>query len=150
MPVDNTIYDNPNDIWWDERGILSPLRTMMNPGRFGYFRKILTETLGIDPHGKTALDVGCGGGLLAEEFARLGFAVTGIDPAEPSLGTARAHAAASGLEIEYQVGRGEHLPFADTSFDVVYCCDVLEHVDDLDRVIAEIARVLKGGGVFMY
>ncbi len=126
------------------------LRTMLNPGRFGYFRRVLTERLGIDPAGKAALDVSCGGGLLAEEFARLGCAVTGVDPSAPSLATARAHAARSGLTIGYCAGVGEDLPFADARFDIVYCCDVLEHVDDPDRVIAEIARVLKPGGVFLY
>lgn len=150
MPVDNTLYNRPGDIWWDENEPLSMLRTMVNPGRFGYFRAVLTERLGIDPRGKAALDVGCGGGLLAEEFARLGCVVTGIDPSEPSLATARVHAARSGLAIDYRVGVGEALPCEDASFDIVYCCDVLEHVDDLNQVIAEIARVLKPAGVFLY
>ena len=150
MPVDNTLYNRPGDIWWDEHEPLSTLRTMVNPGRFPYFCEVLTERLGIDPRGTAALDVGCGGGLLAEEFARLGCAVTGIDPSEPSLATARAHAARSGLTIDYQVGVGEALPCEDASFDIVYCCDVLEHVNDLNRVIAEIARVLKPAGVFLY
>ena len=150
MPVDNTLYNRPGDIWWDEHEPLSTLRTMVNPGRFPYFREVLTERLGIDPRGKAALDVGCGGGLLAEEFARLGCVVTGIDPSESSLATARAHAARSGLAIDYRAGVGEALPCADASFDIVYCCDVLEHVADLDRVIAEIARVLTPGGVFLY
>jgi 2-polyprenyl-6-hydroxyphenyl methylase/3-demethylubiquinone-9 3-methyltransferase len=100
--------------------------------------------------GKSALDIGCGGGLLAEEFARLGCKVTGIDPSERSLQTARAHAKQSGLDIECRVGFGEDLPFPDSSFDIVYCCDVLEHVSDLDRVIAETARVLRPGGVYLY
>jgi 2-polyprenyl-6-hydroxyphenyl methylase/3-demethylubiquinone-9 3-methyltransferase len=126
------------------------LRTALNPARFGYFRSVLTERLHITPQGKATLDVGCGGGFLAEEFARLGCHVTGIDPSEPSLGTARAHAAASGLSIDYRPGVGEALPFPDHSFEIVYCCDVLEHVTDLDRVIAEIARMLTPGAVFFY
>ena len=150
MPVDNELYNRPRDIWWDEREPLSTLRTMVNPGRVGYFRSVLIERLGRDPHGLCALDVGCGGGLLAEEFARLGCAVTGVDPSEPSLETARAHAAASGLAIDYRTGSGEALPFDDAAFDLVYCCDVLEHVADVERVIAEIARVLRPGGVFLY
>ncbi|HEX3641091.1 MAG TPA: bifunctional 2-polyprenyl-6-hydroxyphenol methylase/3-demethylubiquinol 3-O-methyltransferase UbiG, partial [Ktedonobacteraceae bacterium] len=96
------------------------------------------------------LDVGCGGGLLAEEFARLGCQVTGIDPSEPSLATARKHAQQSGLDISYQVGLGEQLPFADASFDIVVCCDVLEHVDNVAQVIQEISRVLKPNGLFFY
>ena len=82
----------------------------MNPGRFGYMRRILTEERGIDPQGKTALDVGCGGGLLAEEFAGLGCRVTGVDPSAESLRHRRAHAARQGLEIEYVEGTGSSCP----------------------------------------
>lgn len=150
MPVDNQLYDRLGDTWWDEDALLGLLRTSINPARFGYMRRVLTQELGIDPHAGTALDVGCGGGLLAEEFARLGCRVTGVDPSAESLVTARAHAAASGLEIAYVTGTGEQLPFEDGSFDVVYCCDVLEHVDDLQRTLDESARVLKAGGAYMY
>ncbi len=150
MPVDNTLYNQPGDIWWDERESLSVLRTSLNPARFGYFRHVLTERLHINPQGMAALDVGCGGGLLAEEFARLGCDVTGVDPAEAALEVARAHAVASGLSIVYRAGVGEALQFSDRSFEIVYCCDVLEHVADLDRVIGEIARVLTPGGVFLF
>jgi 2-polyprenyl-6-hydroxyphenyl methylase/3-demethylubiquinone-9 3-methyltransferase len=149
VPVDNQLYDRLSDTWWDERGFLNVLRSALNPARFGYMRGVLT-TLRIDPVGRRTLDVGCGGGLLAEEFARLGCRVTGIDPSEPSLEVARAHAQQSGLEIEYGRGVGEELPFDDGSFDTVYCCDVLEHVQDLGRVIAETARVLRPGGVYLY
>jgi len=150
MPVDNTLYNRPGDIWWDEREPFSVLRTSLNPARFGYFRHVLAERMRLNPHGMEALDVGCGGGLLAEEFARLGCRVTGIDPSEPALEIARAHAAGSGLSIAYRAGVGEALPFPDRSFEIVYCCDTLEHVADPDKVIVEIARVLAPGGVFFY
>ena len=150
MPVDNQLYDRLADTWWNDNSVLSLLRTSVNPARFGYMRRVLVEELGIDPRGKTALDVGSGGGLLAEEFARLGCRVTGIDPSAESVATARAHAESEGLEIEYTVGAGEQLPFPDESFDIAYCCDVLEHVDDLGRVLAETSRVLKPGGVYLY
>jgi len=150
MPVDNRIYDRPGDLWWDDAHFLSTLRTMVNPGRVPYFQTVLRERLRLDPRGKRTLDVGCGGGVLAEEFARWGCAVTGVDPSAPSLETARAHAMRMGLSIDYRVGSGERLPFDTGTFDIVYCCDVLEHVDDPDRVIGEVARVLKDGGVFCY
>jgi 2-polyprenyl-6-hydroxyphenyl methylase / 3-demethylubiquinone-9 3-methyltransferase len=150
MPVDNQLYDRLADTWWNDDSVLSLLRTSINPARFGYMRRVLTEELGVDPNGKTALDVGSGGGLLAEEFARLGFRVTGIDPSAESVETARAHAGTESLGIDYTVGAGEQLPFPDESFDIAYCCDVLEHVDDLDRVLAETSRVLKPGGVYLY
>jgi len=151
MPVDNTIYDRLSHSWWDEDGSgLAVLRTGVSPARFGFMKRVLTEQLGIDPVGLEILDVGCGGGLLAEEFAALGARVTGVDPSVESLETARAHGRESGFEIDYHQGIGEQLPLPDASFDAVYCCDVLEHVDDVGRTVHEIARVLRPGGVFLY
>jgi len=100
--------------------------------------------------GMQALDVGCGGGILAEEFASIGFRVTGIDPSERSLATAEQHAQFMGLSIQYQQGTGESIPFADNTFPVVYCCDDLEHVRDLPKLIGEIYRVTKPGGIFLF
>ena len=149
MPVDNEIYNRPGDIWWDENEPLNAIRTALNPARLEYFSRAFAAT-GTDPKDKVVVDVGCGGGLLAEEMARLGAQVIGIDPSAASLETARAHAAAGGLSIDYRVGAGEHLPLDDASADIVYCVDVLEHVDDLDAVIGETARVLKAGGVYLF
>lgn len=149
MPIDNELYDRLAATWWEPEGFLHLLRAL-NPARFGYMRRVLLEELRLEPAGRQALDVGCGGGLLAEEFARLGFAVTGVDPSARSLDVARAHASEAGLSIEYRLGSGEALPLADEAFDVVYCCDVLEHVTDVALVIAESARVLKAGGVYLY
>jgi 2-polyprenyl-6-hydroxyphenyl methylase / 3-demethylubiquinone-9 3-methyltransferase len=148
MPVDNALYDSLADSWWDEEGVFATLRAL-NPARFGYMRRVLAES-GLDLQGRKTLDVGCGGGILAEEFARLGCDVTGIDPSEPSIEAARDHASREGLAIEYRVGTGEALPFPDGSFEIVYCCDVLEHVADVPRVISEVARVLAPGAVFFY
>src|SRR5258708_4259393 len=131
MPIDNELYNHLSTTWWDENEPLGILRTWFNPVRFGYFQHILLEERKIDLQEKRVLDVGCGGGLLAEEFARLGCQVTGVDPSKLSLNTARRHAQQSGLPITYQEGVGEQLPFADASFDFVTCCDVLEHVNDV-------------------
>jgi len=149
MPIDNHLYDTMANSWWDEGGCLHVLRGL-NPARFGYMRRVLVDELGIDPRGRKTLDVGCGGGLLAEEFARLDCDVTGIDPSERSIEVAQAHARLESLAIDYRTGSGEALPFPDASFELAYCCDVLEHVNDVARVIAEIARVLKPGGIFFY
>lgn len=149
MPVDNTLYDRFPDAWWSEDGFLHFLHTGLNPARVGYFRRVLAEQ-GVDPGRSRALEVGCGGGLLSEQLARLGFAVTGVDPSLRSLETARRHAAESGLDIRYLAGAGEALPCERASFDVVFCCDVLEHVRSVERTVAEIARVLRPGGVFCY
>jgi len=83
-------------------------------------------------------------------FAADGFQVTGLDPAASSSRAARRHAAETGLQIRYEVGRGKSLPFGDIDFDIVCCCDVLEHVDDVGQVLREAARTLKPGGLFLY
>lgn len=137
------------DSWWDESGFLHALAAL-NPARFGYMRRVLVEELRLAPVSLHVLDIGCGGGLLAEEFARLGCAVMGVDPSEESVVAAQTHAASQGLTIEYQCATGEALPFADETFDVIYCCDVLEHVSDWRQVIAESARVLRPQGTYFY
>jgi 2-polyprenyl-6-hydroxyphenyl methylase / 3-demethylubiquinone-9 3-methyltransferase len=147
--VDNALYDRLADSWWDESGLLNSL-TALNPARFGYIRRVLVEELRVNPAGLRVLDIGCGGGLLAEEFARLGCEVTGVDPSEESLTAARRHATSQGLTIQYHCAAGEALPFADASFDAAYCCDVLEHVADLSRVIAETVRVLRPRGTYFF
>lgn len=148
LQADNTVYDQQADSWWNPHGFLNLLRYTVNPWRVPYFRRIIADSVTATP--LQLLDVGCGGGLLAEEFARMGCSVTGIDPSEPSLATARAHAISENLDILYRQGFGDRLPFADAHFDFVSCCDVLEHIQDWDAVIAEIARVLKPGGVFLF
>lgn len=149
MQVNNAIYEEFGHMWWDYAAgfEITSLRFCMNPVRYGYFRRQF-QTQSIP--GRTVLDVGCGGGFLAEEFAKDGYDVTGIDPAANSIACAAEHAARTGLPIRYRVGRGESLPFANGSFDMVACCDVLEHVDEPAQVIHEISRILTPGGLFLY
>lgn len=149
MRADNTIYDRPGDLWWDDRGALAGLRTSLNPARVAYFRETLAR-LGIDPRGAAALDIGCGGGLASEEFARLGCRVTGVDQSEAALAVARAHAAAGELAITYHSGAGEAPPVPDGAFEIALCCDMLEHVADPRKVVAAIAQKLAPGGVFLF
>lgn len=149
MPADNELYDKRGDIWWDENQPLHAIRTALNPARMTYFAAAFTARA-FDPAGKVIVDVGCGGGLMAEEVARLGAKVIGIDPSAASIATARRHAAAGGLAVDYLIGSGEHLPVGDACADAVYCVDVLEHVADLDAVVAETARVLRPGGLYLF
>lgn len=149
MKVNNDIYETLGHMWWSNQAgfEITSLRYAINPVRHGYFKtQALTHVL---PN-TSLLDIGCGGGFLAEEFAKDGFEVTGMDPAERSIEAARKHASEVGLSIRYQVGRGEALPFPDKSFSVVACCDVLEHVDDVARVLQEVTRVLQPSGVFLF
>jgi 2-polyprenyl-6-hydroxyphenyl methylase/3-demethylubiquinone-9 3-methyltransferase len=147
--IDNGVYNRMADTWWDENGVLNLLKSAANPWRVPFFERVIAQ-LKIEPQSKRALDVGCGGGVLAEEFAAMGFTVTGPDPSDQSLEAARAHAAQSGLNIDYRLGYGDKLPFENESFEVVYCCDVLEHIQNWDAVIGAVARVLKRSGVFLY
>ncbi len=151
--VNNEIYRQQAEKWWDDdTAIFSTLRFFVNPVRCAYFLRTFRQTWGevVEDAQPTLLDVGCGGGFLSEEFARAGFAVSGIDPIAESIAAAQQHARASGLSIDYRVGAAESLPCVDASFDCVACCDVLEHVDDLELAVKEAARVLKPGGFFFY
>ena len=149
MEVNNAMYETLGHLWWSEDAgfELTSLRYCMNPVRYGYFQRILR---GFGSKGGTVLDIGCGGGYLAESFAADGYQVTGLDPAVNSIAAARCHAAEAGLQIRYEVGCGESLPYEDGAFDIVCCCDVLEHVDDVGQVLREAARTLKPGGMFFY
>lgn len=149
-PTDDGLYDRLAGSWWDGKGVLNLLETAINPVRFEFFRSVLEGRQGFAADGSRGLDVGCGGGILTEAFAGLGCRMTGVDPSRASIGAARAHAAARGLAIDYGVAVGEAIPFPDGRFDFVCCCDVLEHVADMGRVVAEAARVLRPGGLFFY
>ena len=147
--IDNGLYDRLADTWWDTNGFLNLLKSTVNPWRLPYFERVIGQ-LQLDPRRACALDVGCGGGLLAEELATMGFAVTGVDPSTQSIQIARTHAAQNNLSIDYQIGTGDDLRFENGSFDVAFCCDVLEHVTDWNAVIGEIGRVLRSGGVLFF
>ncbi|MEM8760085.1 MAG: bifunctional 2-polyprenyl-6-hydroxyphenol methylase/3-demethylubiquinol 3-O-methyltransferase UbiG [Pseudomonadota bacterium] len=145
MVNDLTIYDRFADRWWD--GSTPWLRTLANmvPARLRYFDRTVPSW-----KGKAALDLGCGGGFLSEALAERGATVSGIDPAAEAIAAARAHAENEGLEIRYDTGVGEALPYPDASFDIVVCVDVLEHVESVPTVLDEIERVLKPGGIFCF
>ncbi len=145
MRNDLSIYRTYAPNWWD--GSQRFLRLLHNlvPPRLAYFDTIVGTW-----RGKTVLDLGCGGGFMAEAIARKGAAVIGIDPSEDAIRVAQAHAESEGLKIDYEVGSGESIAVADACVDCVVCVDVLEHVADLDRVLDEVQRVLKPGGVFLF
>ena len=143
--VNNRIYDELAQTWWDENEFLHLLKVMVNPWRVPYFKRVLMKHFGQGLDRVRLLDIGCGGGVLTEELASLGCQVSGIDTSRQSIAVAQAHAARSGLSIDYRVGSGTSLPFDHSSFDAVSCCDVLEHIRDWKQVIAEAARVLVPG-----
>ena len=124
--------------------------------RVAYVRDQVAAHFGRDPKfpkplaGLRLLDIGCGGGLLAEPMARLGADVVGADPARGNIEVARLHAAASELAIEYRVTTAEALAAAGESFDVVLAMEVVEHVADRDTFAAACAALLKPGGLAIF
>ncbi len=148
--INNALYDTLYEEWWSDESFMALLRTGIHPARLAYFRQIL-QTSGAGPQtSPQVLDIGCGGGFLAEAFAELGYQVTGIDRSDATLSIARRHATQQALDIHYEKGVAENLPIPPASMDVVCCCDVLEHVESLPQVVSEIARVLKPGGLFLF
>jgi 2-polyprenyl-6-hydroxyphenyl methylase/3-demethylubiquinone-9 3-methyltransferase len=147
--INNDIYNSPKDIWRDKDSAFNLLETLFNPVRLKYYSKIFAE-LNIIPQSCKVLDLGTGGGLFSEELAKTGFKTYGIDPSENAIRLAGHHAKNNNLKINYQKGSGESIPFANEFFDHVFSCDVLEHVNDLPKVISEISRVLKPSGCFFY
>lgn len=126
--------------WWNPRGPMAPLHAM-NPARMGWVADRLGRLEGL-----RVLDVGCGAGLASEWLARRGAKVTGLDAAGAALDAARAHAAESGIAIEYRTGTPEDL--TETGFDAVLALEVIEHVPAAERAafLAGLARAVKPGG----
>jgi len=138
--------------WWDPKGSSAMLHRL-NPPRLKYVRDQvdrhwLGDGIGFTPlAGKSALDVGCGAGLLCEPLARLGARVTGLDAAAENIGVARAHAVQGGLAIDYRAGGVEAL--AGETFDLVTSMEVIEHVADPAAFVAGLARALAPDGLLI-
>jgi len=138
--------------WWDPAGKFAPLHKF-NPVRLSFIRDQAAAHYGRDCRsvrpfeGLSLLDIGCGGGLLSEPMARLGFTVTGADASEKNIGTARAHAAQTGLAIDYQATTAEALAAQGLQFDVVLNMEVVEHVADVPAYLAACTQLVKPGGL---
>jgi 2-polyprenyl-6-hydroxyphenyl methylase/3-demethylubiquinone-9 3-methyltransferase len=136
--------------WWDPSGKFAPLHKF-NPVRLGFIRDTAAQHFGRDPRalrpfeGLSLLDIGCGGGLLSEPMARMGFKVLGADASEKNVKTAAAHAA--GLGIDYRATTAEALAEEGVAFDVVLNMEVVEHVADLEGYLAACAKLVRPGGL---
>lgn len=142
------------DEWWDPSGSFRPLH-QLNPLRLGYIRDQLCARFGRDPRslapltGLSVLDMGCGGGLISEPVARMGADVTGIDPSEANIGTARLHAVRSGVKIDYRCASPEALSASGERFDAVLSLEVVEHVADRNLFIDACASLVSGEGAMI-
>lgn len=138
--------------WWDPKGSSAMLHRL-NPVRLRYIREAIDHHWGIDDtqrhplHGRSAIDVGCGAGLLAEPLARLGASVTGVDAAPENIAVARDHAAGQGLAIDYRSGELAALDLP--RFDLVVSMEVIEHVADPAAFVAALAARLAPGGLMI-
>jgi len=138
--------------WWDPAGSSAMLHKL-NPVRLAFLREAVDLHWGGDVRsarplaGKTALDVGCGAGLLCEPLARLGAGVTGVDAAEENIAAATIHATAAGLPVTYYHGELGALGLG--QFDLVTSMEVLEHVADKPAFVAQLAAHLKPGGLMV-
>jgi 2-polyprenyl-6-hydroxyphenyl methylase/3-demethylubiquinone-9 3-methyltransferase len=131
--------------WWDPRGEMAALHAI-NPVRTRYIERAAGGL-----RDKTALDVGCGGGLLTEALARGGARVTGIDLAQASIEVAQAHAREQKLDIEYRTVSAEALAAERPgSFDLVCCLEMLEHVPHPASVVAACAQLTRPGGTVVF
>ena len=137
--------------WWDPKGSSAMLHRL-NPARLGYIRAAIDlhwdgDDTGFTPlAGRTALDVGCGAGLLCEPLARLGARVTGIDAAAENIAVAQDHAARSGLAIDYRAIGVEEMT---GRFDLVTSLEVIEHVRDPAGFVRGLAEVLADDGLLV-
>ena len=142
------------DQWWDADGDFAPLHKF-NPVRLRFIRDQMCRHFGRDPgaddplDGLRLLDIGCGGGLIAEPMARLGAQVTGADAARRNIEVARLHAQTSGLDIDYRVTTAEELAATGARFDAVLNLEVVEHVATPARFIASCAELLVPGGLMV-
>ena len=140
--------------WWDPEGSFRPLHRL-NPIRLGFIRQHLAAHFGrgapsLRPfEGLTLLDIGCGGGLVAEPMARLGFAVTAIDADLEAITVARMHAEATGLSIDYRVATAESMAGTVQQFDALLALEVIEHVADLSVFLGSVGSLVRQGGVFI-
>jgi len=140
--------------WWDPRGQFKPLHRL-NPVRLRFIRDRVCRHFTRDPEspqpltGLRLLDIGCGGGLVAEPLARLGAAMVGVDATEPNIAVARLHAGQVGLAIDYRHGSAEELARAGERFDVVLALEVIEHVADLSVFVQAMTALVEPGGLLI-
>ena len=142
------------DTWWDASGPFKPLHKF-NPSRLTTLIRSAGEHFGRDPsanrpfQGLTAVDVGCGGGLVSEPLANVGFEVLGIDASAKNIGIATAHASKSGAASVYAQSTPEDLAAQDKTYDLVVALEIIEHVDNVDAFYQSVCQLVAPGGLLV-
>jgi 2-polyprenyl-6-hydroxyphenyl methylase/3-demethylubiquinone-9 3-methyltransferase len=140
--------------WWNPEGPFRPLHRL-NPVRLGYVRDQACAHFNLSAKGRqalkglSALDVGCGGGLVAEPLARMGAKVTGLDASQEAIETARRHGRMMGLAVDYRVGSVEELAKGKQRYDLITALEIIEHVADMDSFLGALTKLLKPGGLLV-
>ena len=154
-PADVARFSAQAAEWWDPKGPFAPLHRF-NPARLKFVRDRAAEHFDRDVKarapfsGLSLIDIGCGGGLIAEPMRRMGFDVTAIDASSENIGTARAHAEQVGLDIAYRAATVEQMVEAGAGpFDVVLTMEVIEHVADPTSFIRACSKLIKPGGLMI-
>ena len=151
-PVEVDRFSAMASEWWDPTGKFRPLHKF-NPVRLTYIRDHVCAHFGSDSKspralaGLRVLDIGCGGGLLCEPFARMGADVVGADASETNIEIARIHAAQTGVQVDYRAETAESLAAAGERFDVVLNMEVVEHVADVDLFLSSCAQMVRPSGL---
>jgi len=141
--------------WWDPHGPMAPLHRL-GPARMGYIRDAACAHFGRDTgqlrplKGLTALDVGCGAGIVTESLARMGATATGLDASADAVAAGRVHAEESGLAIDYRADTAESLAEEGRRFDLITALEVVEHVADVDLFLGALSRLLAPGGLLVF
>lgn len=140
--------------WWDENGKFKPLHRI-NPLRIGYIRDAAVAHFGLNAddvnplNGLSLIDIGCGGGLIAEPMARLGADVTGVDASEKNIKVASLHAEQTRTELQYRASTAEALAAEGAQYDIVLALEIIEHVADVDVFYDAITALVKPGGLLV-
>lgn len=146
-PQEMDFFRTLSSSWWDEKGPYKALH-QMGPARMEFIAGEIRRHFGAQPLTElSVLDVGCGGGLVAEPLARLGLNVTAIDALDENIQAARLHAESMGLSIDYRCQPVEELH--ESPFDIITCIEVIEHVDHLEDFLNHLKRLLKPEGLLI-
>ncbi len=153
-PAEVEKFEREAEAWWDSGGLHRPLH-VMNPTRIAIIKDAIVKHFGRDPKAGrpfsdlSLLDLGCGGGLVAEPMARLGARVIGADPGAANIKVAASHASRMGLAIDYACATPEDMAESGETFDVVLALEIVEHTDDPFRLIGLCAHMVAPGGLLV-